>query len=1451
MQPDDNYKFVVPILLPQDEALLVQAAEDAEAKRRADTKRAAEAGGLPASLPKEFAGHPPHRLPLQPAAQQVAQGPRLGSANPSHGCPPAQEARERASAEWGAREPQAQPLGTGQVLNLRGGSRGGGMAGSSRPEPGQRRLAGLVRTRDAEEAHAATLASLRAAADADGLAHWLPGQPAGLALDPVAAAAYLYPVKAGHVVRDYQAAIVQTALFHNTLVALPTGLGKTLIAAVVMLNFYRWFPKGKVVFTAPTRPLVEQQAAACHQLAGIPQADACFMTGNTRKGEDGTRGANWARCRVFFVTPQLLANDLRAGVAPAHALVALVVDEAHRASGKYAYTQVVQQLKAAGVRFRLLALSATPGEDQDAVQRVVKNLGISRIEYRDEADVAAYVHPRVEELVAVPADAGQAAIERTLREVMTPWVEDLRRMGALPHHAGPVDRLLASPYTFTLASQAVAAGSQVAAQCKGKALLLLGRCVILARGLETLNVRGMRLAHEHFALPAHAARLECGSILLAHALRDLQSRAAHGAAHSPKLRVLVAIVTAHFQRQEQRTGTRVMVFASSRESVIDIMEELKAWAHVGILPREFIGQGEAANTSGGKERARGQTQAQQRAVVAAFAAGEVNTLVATCIGEEGLDVADVDLIVFFDCVSITRMIQRMGRTGRHCPGAVKILASCGPELSAFQEKLAKFKRLQGLMANSHTVFQIDDAASPRMLPLGLTPMQQNIVVSAAPWVPDAPTGGGRGSAKARTRAEGGGLNALELSEEERALLSNCRCEWTLQKYVHEQHNHLHSQLGPTGAVPHSAVTVSCARILRMLQGSGAASLDEHPVQPHGCASPTASPQRAALGLPGQRREASPAAQPGLHMDGAGPCGDDDCFNVAHAAPSAPAEAAAASYSDPLAPCWSRLPPSEQAIIVSGVFDFCAVTSQAPPSARRPWPLPPPLRPLSEASDASAAALQSCTAVAIDACMRVLIRRLPQQQQPCSASPLARSARTWEHAQPPAKLSRRSSPEASPPCRLAAALDCALAAACPEAVPAAETLSRPRSPVVLDLCSSDSEEAAAAAAPAQALAAACAEQPALEGLCEGTFAATTPAESQPMASNLMPPPQSRPSGGYAHSRPAAVPRGRVLEDSPASRDGAPGMMATRPQTSATPDIFSQHDEEDDLPLAVRRQRLRRPGAPKASPSERRAPEPGSRQAKATGQSAGGGLGRSRAPKRPAQGRGALFIDGEAELSGEDSGDGESFHDEASDLKSFIDDASVDPSERRRSSAVSDSAGPLFLTQSVPRAGAYRLARGWRRHAVTDTPGCDEGRDGCSPGEDDNADLCCACNKDGRLLLCDSCPGSYHLQCLNLALTPEGEWHCPVCTAMGGTQPAAHAVRPLVLPQLRDEPPVSGSDWGSSDEDVPASAARATGSAAERENDAAAGAAHAEGDDREEDEMDDDDEPAFDLLRFVTN
>ena len=70
----------------------------------------------------------------------------------------------------------------------------------------------------------------------------------------------------------------------------------------------------------------------------------------------------------------------------------------------------------------------------------------------------------------------------------------------------------------------------------------------------------------------------------------------------------------------------------------------------------------------------------QAALIAKFKRGGLNTLVATCVAEEGLDIGDVNLIISYDCLSSPiRMVQRFGRTGRAGVGKVIVLIQKGEE----------------------------------------------------------------------------------------------------------------------------------------------------------------------------------------------------------------------------------------------------------------------------------------------------------------------------------------------------------------------------------------------------------------------------------------------------------------------------------------------------------------------------------------------------------------------------------------------------------------------------------------------------------------------------------------------------------------------------------------------------------------------------------------------------
>ncbi|KAL5973592.1 hypothetical protein ACLOJK_030245 [Asimina triloba] len=74
---------------------------------------------------------------------------------------------------------------------------------------------------------------------------------------------------------------------------------------------------------------------------------------------------------------------------------------------------------------------------------------------------------------------------------------------------------------------------------------------------------------------------------------------------------------------------------------------------------------------------KGQSQKVQQEVLQKFRSGGYNVIVATSIGEEGLDIMEVDLVICFDAnISPLRMIQRMGRTGRKHDGRLLLVLAC-------------------------------------------------------------------------------------------------------------------------------------------------------------------------------------------------------------------------------------------------------------------------------------------------------------------------------------------------------------------------------------------------------------------------------------------------------------------------------------------------------------------------------------------------------------------------------------------------------------------------------------------------------------------------------------------------------------------------------------------------------------------------------------------------------
>ncbi|KAE8140679.1 ATP-dependent DNA helicase mph1 [Aspergillus pseudotamarii] len=549
-------------------------------------------------------------------------------------------------------------------------------------------------------------------------------------LDQEALSTWVYPTNLGKT-RDYQFNIAQKGLFHNLLVALPTGLGKTFIAATIMLNWFRWTQSAQIIFVAPTKPLVAQQISACFGIAGIPRSQTTMLTG---EAAPGIRAEEWQNKRVFFMTPQTLINDLKSGIADPKRIVLLVVDEAHRATGGYAYVEVVKFLRRYNQSFRVLALTATPGSTVESVQAVIDGLDIARVEIRTEQslDIREYVHTRNTEVQTFKNSEEMVLCMDLLSKTLQPLVDQLRTLNAYWGR----DPMMLTAFGLTKSRQqwmASDAGRNAHFGLKGKVNAIFTVLASLAHAIDLLKYHGITPFYRHLLHFQSNTEGQKGGKYQRQVVQDesfkklmshLQpwTKDPEFIGH-PKLEYLKSVVLNHFmdagegsngEANGSQSSTRIMIFVHFRDSAEEVTRVLKRYEPM-IRPHVFVGQSSAKGSEG-------MGQKTQLSIVQNFKKGTYNTIVATSIGEEGLDIGEVDLIVCYDSsASPIRMLQRMGRTGRKRAGNIVLLLMEGKEEESYIKAKDNYEKMQQMIA-SGSRFTFHDDISPRILPAGIRPV---------------------------------------------------------------------------------------------------------------------------------------------------------------------------------------------------------------------------------------------------------------------------------------------------------------------------------------------------------------------------------------------------------------------------------------------------------------------------------------------------------------------------------------------------------------------------------------------------------------------------------------------------------------------------------------------------------------------------------------------------------
>ena len=477
--------------------------------------------------------------------------------------------------------------------------------------------------------------------------------------------------------RRYQLSIALRALDANTMVVLPTGLGKTAVALIVAASRLHSHP-GRVLVLAPTKPLVEQHLRFFKQFLLIrngsepDESDFAMFTGDTSPAE---RTRAWEACRVCFATPQVIKNDCLAGRYSLADVVLLVVDECHRAVGNYAYVFLAGHYCTAAKDPLLLAMTASPGGDQAKVQEVCNNLRIEAVETRVETDedVRPYIHERDIQYVDVylPEELQAALV------VLRGLVESrLGRLAKLNFRVPKPDKLSMKALN--------ALNAQIQQRIRTRdpsafiAASLHAECMKLRHAISLAETQGSEALKHYLARLGAEGVSSAGSKASKRLVADpaYKSLVEAAAGWKEELHPKASIVRELVREQlAAHPESRIIVFATYRDTVQTLVDTLTA---AGIACERFVGQAS-------RDAERGLSQKEQIASLARFREGEFRCLVATSVGEEGLDVPSTDMVIFYEAVpSEIRSIQRKGRTGRSGSGTIVVLVTKGTSDETFR-----------------------------------------------------------------------------------------------------------------------------------------------------------------------------------------------------------------------------------------------------------------------------------------------------------------------------------------------------------------------------------------------------------------------------------------------------------------------------------------------------------------------------------------------------------------------------------------------------------------------------------------------------------------------------------------------------------------------------------------------------------------------------------------------
>lgn len=446
--------------------------------------------------------------------------------------------------------------------------------------------------------------------------------------------------------REYQESIAMKAVEKNTLIVIPTALGKTIIAVIAISILIS--DGGKCIFMAPTRPLVHQHAASIRRFLKLPDEEIVEVTGERKKSE---RRELYRTARVIVSTPQVINNDSSLFYDIKSEVKTVVFDEAHRAIGNYSYVEVANFFSES----RIIATTASPGGDRDKIDQIIKNLRIEELEIRDEnsPDVIPYIKGIDIEQVKIPLPPGTAEIVEGLKGLLEEMIKKLESFSLKVQGRSRKELISLGDYIFT----EIKRGNRY----MYSAARIRTYAILIDYLLEFAETQGV-LPFYAYLQDMKRENSKAKRVVTDSRMLEIEKKAEKLSVepvnlHTPKISKIIEIL-------KERNHEKAIIFCHYRITANILSETLRK---EGYSCEKFIGQSS-------RKDGKGMSQKEQTSVLQLFREGKIKVLVATQVGEEGLDVPAADTVIFYEPVaSEVRSIQRRGRTGRFGKGKVYIL----------------------------------------------------------------------------------------------------------------------------------------------------------------------------------------------------------------------------------------------------------------------------------------------------------------------------------------------------------------------------------------------------------------------------------------------------------------------------------------------------------------------------------------------------------------------------------------------------------------------------------------------------------------------------------------------------------------------------------------------------------------------------------------------------------